>query len=384
MNHFDKLRILILNKTDRGNPYWFGGAEVRLYNLVKYWRKMFSEITIISSRFPYGQAVEIIDNVQIFRYGYPMYRNILSPLFLDYGFLKHLLGKRKYNIIYFASTPYPPITVRILSLLKSFCKKWGFNTRVIAHIDHLPVREAYPSYTSYMLARIVDESLLSNADFDIITTVSIASMRDIKRLFPDTRIVVTGNGVDTNVFKPLGVPEEEGKIFSWGLMYHRKGFHLLIRAFRKVTKEYPNARLVLAGEGPEKIKLQRLSKKLGLSDKVTFLPKLSDDELVYEINTSQIVVIPSLWEGFGLTVLEAMACKKAVIAFNVPAINELITSNRNGLLVPEGDIDKLANSIVHLLNSDNLRKRIADNAYLFARKFSWENVAKREFMAMIS
>jgi len=376
--------MLILNKTDKENPYWFGGAEVRLHNLIKYWSRVFSQITIISSRFPYGRAVEITDNIQIFRYGYPMYRNVLSPLFLDYAFLRHFLNKMKYDIIYFASTPYPPLTVRALPLFKKFYKRCGFNPRIVAHIDHLPVREAYSSYIHYILAKIVDESLLANIEFDVITTVSITSMRDIRRLFPDTKIIVTGNGVDTNVFKPLRVPEKEGKIFSWGLMYHRKGFHLLMHAFRKVIKEYPIARLVLAGEGPEKTRLQKLSKDLGLSNKVIFLPKLSNDRLVYEINTSQIVVIPSLWEGFGLTVLEAMACKKPVIAFNIPAISELITNGLNGLLAPRGDVDALASSIVHLLNDKDLREKIAGNAYLFARKFSWENIAEKELIAMLS
>jgi len=384
MMNFNKLQILILNKTDKGNPYWFGGAEVRLHNLIKCWSKKISRITVISSRYPHGQAIETLDNIQFFRYGYPMYRNVLSPLFLDYGFLRHFLSKMKYDIIYFASTPYPPLTVRALPLFKKFYKKWGFSPKIVAHIDHLPLREAYSSYISYILAKIIDESLLADVKFDVITTVSINSMRDIRRLFPDTKIIVTGNGVDTNVFKPLRVPREKGKIFSWGLMYYRKGFHLLIRALRRVVNEHPTAKLILAGEGPEKTKLQKLSKDLGLSNKVTFLPKLSDDELVYEINTSQIVVIPSLWEGFGLTVLEAMACRKAVIAFNVPAINELITNGLNGILVPKGDVNELAGAIIHLLNNEDLRRKIADNAYLFAKKFDWENIAEKELTAMIS
>jgi len=125
---------------------------------------------------------------------------------------------------------------------------------------------------------------------------------------------------------------------------------------------------------------KNLVKKMGLSSRVSFLEKISGEDLVLEYNKAEVMVVPSLFEGFGLPALEAMASGTAVIASDAGALPEVVGSSEDatGILVPSGNDSALKDAILKLLGDGNLRATLVKNARMRAEKFfSWEQAGEK-------
>jgi glycosyltransferase involved in cell wall biosynthesis len=155
-----------------------------------------------------------------------------------------------------------------------------------------------------------------------------------------------------------------------------KGHVYLIRAMKTVLKAFPDAQLLLVGEGRMEPELVRLSKELEISDKVVFIPKARDiAELLYIMD---VFVMPSLKEGLGLGLMEAMAGSKAVVGSAVGGIKSLIQDKENGLLVPPGDVSGLAEAIQELLKDPARSAIMGNKARIFINQnFSLEKMLQQ-------
>lgn len=152
-----------------------------------------------------------------------------------------------------------------------------------------------------------------------------------------------------------------------------KGHSCLIRAMRLVVDRFPAAQLVIAGEGKIKDSLMELSRHLEIDKNVSFAPNVLDTREV--ISLIDIFVLPSLEEGLGLSLMEAMSMGKAVIGSRVGGIKTLIRHEENGLLVGAQDIGQLAAAIMELLADAEKRKIFGDNAFKYiAENFSQDKM----------
>jgi glycosyltransferase involved in cell wall biosynthesis len=208
------------------------------------------------------------------------------------------------------------------------------------------------------------------------------------------KIKVIGNGVEA-VFRPLekndknvrSVLKKHGVdspyIFYIGGFETRKNVTLLLNAFAKLVKHYANNLrnriLVIGGEVPavsnpllEDVK--GIATSLGISDRVKFVGKLSDEELAGFYNGADFFVFPSLYEGFGLTVLEAMACGVPVIASQITPIVE-VAQDTVHYFHPDRE-DELVQSMNRFLNDQVLKEELRVRALNRARQFSWDKSAK--------
>ena len=145
----------------------------------------------------------------------------------------------------------------------------------------------------------------------------------------------------------------------------------VVKIFEKVNKEIPS-KLLMIGDGPERIKAEELCRKLGLVKKVKFLGKLRIIEKMLAI--SDVFVLPSETESFGLVALEAMASNTAIISTNSGGISEVNIEGRTGLLSNVGDVDKMAKDTILLLKNSELLKRFKSNALAHAKSFALKNV----------
>ncbi len=132
-----------------------------------------------------------------------------------------------------------------------------------------------------------------------------------------------------------------------------------IRIFEKIHDKIPS-KLILVGDGPDRSECERLCRKIGLCDKVKFLGK--QDGLVEILTSSDIFLIPSQSESFGLAALEAMACGLPVISSSVGGLPELIRHNETGFIAEIGDIDRMAKYTLELLMNERKYKMFSDNA----------------------
>lgn len=169
---------------------------------------------------------------------------------------------------------------------------------------------------------------------------------------------------------------EHKRIISVGHLTYHKGFQFLLEAWIKIAKKYPDWRLDIFGEGRYYEKLSRMIFGAAMHDRIAIRPPTKDIQEEY-INSS-LYVMPSLYEGFGLVLTEAMACGLPCISFDCPVgPGEIITHGEDGLLVECKNTDKLAEAISFLIQDSVLRDEMRDNARVSAQRYLPEKIMQR-------
>lgn len=155
-----------------------------------------------------------------------------------------------------------------------------------------------------------------------------------------------------------------------------KGHQYLIEAMSTVVKNIPSSQLLIVGEGKMGQRLKKLTSDRGMSKSVIFVPSVPDTRTV--LSAMDVFVMPSLKEGLGLSLMEAMACGLPVIGSDIGGIRNLIRNKENGLLVPPGDSPALAAAILELLTDRPKAAMLGNNAKDFIkREFSLEKMAEQ-------
>lgn len=193
------------------------------------------------------------------------------------------------------------------------------------------------------------------------------------------KIEVIPNGVNTERFKPRDTSLKErynadNLVLYLGRLSKMKGVHRLIRNARKIIEENTNTKILIVGRGGYRKQLVKMRNKLDLKEDVFFLNYTFHPDKFY--NLADIYVLPSIFESFGMTVLEAMACGTPVVASKNGGTEEIITNGEDGFLF--GDEEEMVDKINFLLENKALRKKLGKKARnKILRKFSWQKVAKR-------
>lgn len=261
------------------------------------------------------------------------------------------------------------------------CRRTPLVVTVHDDIPRLYAGDRHPlwvRYYEFIFARLVR----SDATF---VTVSECSKRDLTaRGIDPARIFVVPNGVDHQAFAPA-VPASPAAAGSAGAaggalrigylatLSRRKRVDRLLDAFARVQAVVPEVALDIGGTGPLHDELLARSRALGLRN-VTFRGFVAQDQLADFYRSLDVFVLPSDYEGFGLTVLEAMACGVPVVTTRVSSLPEVVGDS--GLLC-EPDPDDFARNILSLVQSPCLRRRYAALGIERAAGFDWSRVAAR-------
>ena len=155
-----------------------------------------------------------------------------------------------------------------------------------------------------------------------------------------------------------GISEAAPLLGSVGVLLPDKGHEFLIRALAPLRGEFPQCRLLLAGDGPCRPILERLANELGVSEMVIFAGFVADIEVVY--CAFDVFLFPSFFEGLGTSLLAAMSYEVPAVAFLCCAFQEIIESGKNGLLVETGNISELVNAVTLLLRDDAFARTIGE------------------------
>lgn len=213
------------------------------------------------------------------------------------------------------------------------------------------------------VARIMGERYLtSRATVNIAVSASNRQTgKDSIRNF-DARVI--NNGIDRNKFNPdkpfkdiraeLSLPEGALLVLFIARFTSHKQPLALINAFREACPQIPEMHLLMVGDGDQKAEAQQLVATAGLKDKITFWPFRQDVPDI--LAAADIFVLPSLWEGLPIGLLEAMAMGKAVIATNVDGTKEVVQDKQNGLLIEAGNIPALILAIISLARNKAMRQ----------------------------
>jgi mannosylfructose-phosphate synthase len=226
------------------------------------------------------------------------------------------------------------------------------------------------------------------------TVTTIDGEDTYKRLydFESPDLVVIPPGVDTRRFRPLAKGERDKAldvpdnfVFALSRIDSNKGLDYLIRAFA-VVQAGSDAQLVIGGgsknpkahETEVKRQLTDLVDDLELGDRVTFTGYVPDELLDPYYRQARVFVLPSKYEPFGMTVLEAMACGTAVVATALGGIRHVLANEEDSLLVDPSQAEELGNAILRVLNEPGLARKLSQNGLrLIEEKFSWESIARQ-------
>jgi glycosyltransferase involved in cell wall biosynthesis len=262
----------------------------------------------------------------------------------------------------------------------------GWSGRLVITIhDLIPltIPETIPSPVRRAAYRLWLRAAVRKAD--IIVTVSEHSRQDIIRLLniPPDRVAVVFPAVDSHV-RPAA---EEGPLIALRRQLRAEQFFLyvgrakphknlprLLRAFR-VARARSASVLVIVGPQPPPSNLVEDVRNLGLADSVRFVGHISDEELPVYYQAATAVVLPSLYEGFGLPALEGMACGTPVLASNATAVPEVVGDA--ALLVEPTDVNAIAEGIVRIAHDRDLRYALRERGLARSRTFSSRASAER-------
>ncbi len=208
---------------------------------------------------------------------------------------------------------------------------------------------------------------------DHILTVSEDSKNRIRSDFgvSPARMSVAYNGIDRNIFRPLpGIKRKKGKIvFVGNVEDGKKGFVYLLKAMTGIDRSVQLT--AVDGGSPHRRVTSRLIKKLGIEDRVEFTGKTSTEELVRHYNESEIAIVPSVYEGFGLPAAEAMSCGVPVIASDGGALREVVADA--GIVVPARDEAAIADAINRLIADRQRLGELAEKGIERVKQnFTWE------------
>jgi glycosyltransferase involved in cell wall biosynthesis len=217
-----------------------------------------------------------------------------------------------------------------------------------------------------------------------VIAVSEAVARELRasQIVSNDQIAVIHNGIDVDRIKKtcaafhrepflrsIGMPVRTPLVGSIGELRTLKRHDDFIRAAALILKEFPETQFVLAGVGEVREQLEKLVAELGLTERFHFLGWLDDaDKLLCAMD---VFVSASETESFGLAIVEAMAAGTAVVATATDGAREVIDDQQTGLLVPIGDVNRIAESVINLLSDPEKRRRFAtQSAQSAAKKFS--------------
>jgi glycogen(starch) synthase len=249
--------------------------------------------------------------------------------------------------------------------------RWALGIPLVFHL-HLPNR-------SPLCASVENLGLLCA---DLVTVNSEAMSEElVDRNLVIRRAGVVKNGVDRDLFRPgEDWPSDGGYILFVGRLVEQKGVEYLLRAVYYAREKFPDVRLKIVGEGPFRPLLERLCTNLTISREVDFLGWKTGPELARLYQQARLAVVPSIYEPFGMTALEALACGRPVVASRVGGLKEIVKHRVTGFLAEPKDHLDLAQWLMTGLASEDLRNSLGQAGGEFVSQkaaYTWPRIAQQ-------
>lgn len=360
-------RVLILNERDPGHPK-AGGAEVHVAEIFGRLAPRGYEVTHVTSSFPGCAERETLRGMQLRRVG---------PL--PFYYLRAAATCAR-------ETRRGAVDVVVDCLNKlPFLSPLYAHAPVLALCHHLFGEAAFlqvpwpVAATVWSVERLIPR-VYRRARF---VAISESTRNDlVRRGIPSDRIEVHHPGIRPPEVRPAPLADRGHQIVYVGRLEPYKHVELAIRALACLRERFPQARLVVIGEGSDRARLERLCGELGVGSAVCFAGFVSETEKDRLLAASRVCVCPSAKEGWGLTVIESNALGTPNVASDAPGLRDSVRDGETGFLAPVGDAKAFAARIGELLGDDALAARMSDAALAWSRGFRWESAADRMAAAL--
>ena len=354
------VRILIFNWRDITHP-WAGGAEAYMHELGKRWVRDGCEVTWVSERYRVGSRLEVIDGIRIHRIGG---RYTLYPL----AAFAYLRLRNRCDVIIDCENGIPFFTPlyshKPIFLLIFHLHGDVFRRELSPWLRWLALwLEAWLMPRVYRGKQVVTISPSTSADL-------------LAKGYDGRRLAIVVPGVELPNSEPNGSRSETPLVIYVGRLKRYKSVDVLLRAMPTVLTKFPESRLAIIGQGPDRQRLERLAWELGLTASVRFHGYVDNQARNKLLSRSWVAVCPSAFEGWGVSCLEASASGTAVIAARVGGLKDAVIDGVTGVLVPYGDAPHLAQEISRLLADSDRRKVMGEAGRLWAGSHNWDGSAE--------
>lgn len=375
------------------NPYFHSADGVARYTyfLSINLAKLGCEVHVLSLEKSQENTTFYKDGVVF--HSLPSFRNDLmrSLLFLKKvatELLKYS-GKNRFDVVHGQGSYAGAVALARCLGLKSKCiatiHTTGFDELIATSNDYFELSlylNGLAAILSLPVAKFYGSFIYNQMDMNI--SVCEYHRHRASRVYdiPLEKIVTIPPGVDTvrlknNMHQNNFQPHPQSLLYV-GRLAPRKGVQYLLLAMPFVLRRFPNIKLNIVGDGPLRKNLETLSSSLGLQKNVQFLGHITDTDLHELYFNANAIIIPSLFEGLPIVLLEAMAAGKPIVASAVGGIPEVLKHNFSGLLVKPRDAQGIAKAIISILQDESFANYLSENAKQAAMsKYSWENCARK-------
>ncbi len=369
-----------------------GGGEQGAFELARTLASMGHEVHVATTCFEGLKRHEVMDGVKVHRIvGNPFlgpYRSpqrkskLLSSMAMTYFMLASqlpllkLVKQEKFDVInaqFIIPAGLPAMKVARLT-------STPLVTTLVGGDLYTPQEPFFMS----LFRKIISPAYRYIFSHSTLTAISTDTIKRAQSLGCKNNVTLTPYGIsvskfsrsppDKRLIRELGL-EDKTVLISVSRLSRRKGLDYLLRAVAGLNSD---VKLLLVGDGVEKDNLVRLSRKLGIAERVVFVGRIPNENLMRYYNLADIFVLPSLHEGMGIVFLEAMACGLPVVTTNVGGMTDFIMEGKTGLLVKPRDVEHLSGALARLIRDRKLRGRIAKNGERLVRsEYTWEKAAIR-------
>lgn len=302
-------------------------------------------------------------NIRTFKYHY-----------YPYLIRKHLL-KIDPDIVSINATNLAFNSIAALSLIKQY--PMILTVHGLHSIDFDFMQSSLKRSLKKIIEVPLEKQLLKRVPHIIVPSISFMSLiSGLSR----SRIHIIPQGINLNEIQTTGMVKghiQHPCILYMGRLAKEKGVEILIKAIPIIRKSIPDVHVYIAGSGQDEKRLIDLAGKLNLRDSVEFLGFLSGEKKWSYYKSSDVCIVPSIYESFGIALLEAMACGKPVVASNVGNVPEVVENGKNGLLFEYGNFNDLAEKTIFLLQNKEYREKLGENGRERSKEFQWDKIAER-------
>lgn len=369
MSADSNLRVLLLP-----SAYYphVGGIEEVTRQLALHLVAHGHQAEVATNRWPEGTiAAETLDGIPVtrFRFVLPEHSIRGGSRFAStapHSALRFVRLARRFDILHVVGAGP---NAAYAAALRSF-----LGTRIVLTLQGEFRADPHRSFERSSSLRYGLRRLLARADAVTACSRFVLDELESGGLDPRHDAEVIPNGVNPDEFDH---GKQGGYVLAAGRLVEQKGLDTLIRAYAAASGALGGRKLVLAGDGPERGRLESLAGSLGLNGNVVFLGSVGRDRVAELLRGADVFAFPSRYEAFGVALLEAMAAGVPVVAARAGGIPEFAVDGENALLVPPDDELALAGALTRLAGDTELAGRLAAGGRAQAERHSWETVSGR-------
>jgi glycosyltransferase involved in cell wall biosynthesis len=364
-------------------PRIVGGISRHCFGLARALVKRGVEVSVLTLDFPGSPLYEEVEGIKIYRVA----TELGHPDFVTWTFLfNHFMEKKiaelntqnSFDVIHIHDWLTAPVGIAS----KFYLKKPLVST---LHSTELGRTQGLTHHSSFMIDGLEWWTAFESKKV-IVTSNSMKFELKNHYDLPLEKIEVIPNAIDgtkyekkvdqIKVKKRYGVASNERIVLFVGRLTPQKGVQYLIKAIPLILSQNSDVKFVISGDGWEKDYLQKLSFTTGCADKVFFTGFLSDSDLIDLTNSSDVLVVPSVYEPFGIVALEGMAAGVPIVTSDVGGLTEIVEHERTGVLVYPQNPSSLSWGVNRVLSDKDFSRWIVKNAKNKIQKiYSWDAVA---------